>query len=294
MKIAIVGANGYLASNFVTKGLISGRNSIEKFSFNCADSESIFINVLDLVSIQDAFELREFDLVINFAGRLSPIDKTGDDLNRLSSLNLVNVLKSIGKPTTLIHLSSALECDSSVAESDYAISKSIGTRNLLDATLDSNIGIIIARVHNVIGRNQNQGKLLATLINRATLGLSISLNYPNRIRDFVWVDDFSKALWHIVDDFEFSTRNQFAMSGQHQAVRQIDWEIGTGIGTKISDLAIEIYERLGHSKDLVIYAMPEKMNDPYEICVANTSNTRTICCASRLGDILDKVIGVQL
>ncbi len=294
MKIAIVGANGFLASNFITKGLTSNQHYIVKFSHSCTDSESTFIDVLDLVSIQNVFELREFDLIINFAGRLSPIDKIGDDLNRLSSLNLANVLKSIGKPATLLHLSSSLESDDFNTESDYALSKSFGTRNLLDATLDSNVGVIIVKVHNVIGRDQNQRKLLATLINHATLGLSISLDYPNRIRDFVWVGDFAEALWQIVDDFDFSARNQSALLGEHQAVRQIDWEIGTGIGTKIYDLAIEIYERLGRREDLVSYAVPEEINDIFEVCIADTSSTRSIRCTTSLGDILDKMIGAQL
>ncbi len=294
MKIAIVGANGYLASNFVTKKLTSKRYSIEKFSNSCTDPESILIDVLDPVSIQNVFELKEFDLIINFAGRLSPIDKIGDELNRLSSLNLVNVLKSIGKPTTILHLSSALESNSSLAESDYALSKSFGARNLLDASMDSNIGVLRVKVHNVIGRDQNQRKLLPTLINQAKLGLPITLDYPNRIRDFVWVDDFAKALWQIVDDFEFSTRNQPAFSAQRHAVRQIDWEIGTGVGTKLSDLAIEIYERLGQSKDLISYAIPKMKHDPYESCVADASNIRTICGANSLSDILNKVMGVRL
>jgi len=291
MKIAIVGANGYLASNFVANGLTSTRKSVEKFSFNCTSSDSVFLNVLDLDSIQNTFRSREFDLIINFAGRLSPIDQIGGDLNRLSSSNLVNVLKTIGKPTTLMHLSSALETTNSLAESDYALSKSIGTRNLLDATLDSNIGVIVVKVHNVIGRDQNQRKLVGTLIKQASLALPISLNYPNRVRDFVWVDDFAQALWRIVDDFGFSTRKHSTLSDEYQTARQIDWEIGTGIGTKISDLAIEIYERLGQSKDLVDYAISKKRNDPYEFCVADTSNPRMIRCASSLDNILDKVIG---
>jgi nucleoside-diphosphate-sugar epimerase len=292
MKIAIVGANGYLASHFVANGLASSRNSIEKFSYSCNDSDSIFLNVLDLNCTLEAFTLREFDLIINFAGSLSPTDKIGKDLNRLSSSNLVSVLKSIGKPTTIMHLSSALESDTSSAESDYALSKSYGTRNLLNATLNSNIGVIVVKVHNVIGKDQNQGKLIGTLIKQARLGFPVILNFPDRVRDFVWVDDFAKALWHIVDDFEFSTRKQFTQSDAYQATRQIDWEIGTGIGTKISDLAVEIYERLGLTKDLIDYASSEKVNDPYQFCIADTSSTRTIRCPSSINHILDNVMGV--
>ncbi len=292
MKIAIIGTNGYLASNFLSKGNISLKHNIEKFSYSCTNSDSIYINMLDPVSIQSAFKSREFDLIINFSGRVSPIDKIGDDLNRLSSLNLVNVLKSIGRPATLMHLSSALESANFLAESEYALSKSFGTRYLLESTLDSNIGIIVVKVHNVIGRDRDQSKLLATLISRATLGLPITLNYPNRVRDFVWVDDFTKALWDIVEDFALSSKNQIAVSSGNKVLRQIDWEIGTGVGTKISDLATKIYEKLGRSKDLIKSSMPEKKSDPYETCVADLSNSRTIPCASRLDDILNKMIGV--
>jgi nucleoside-diphosphate-sugar epimerase len=291
MKIAIVGANGYLASNFATIGLTSSGSSIEKFSSDFTNSDSIFLNVLDLDCISDAFKSREFDLVINFAGRLSQLDKIGTDLNRLSSSNLATVLKTIGRPTTLMHLSSALESDNPTAESDYALSKSFGTRNLLDAVLDSNIGVIVVKVHNIISKDQNQGKLVSTLIKHASLGLPIRLNYPNRVRDFVWVDDFAKALWRIVDDFELSSKN-IPLPDENHAVRQIDWEIGTGVGTRISDLAFEIYERLGQSKDLVDCSLSEKRSDPYEVCVADTSNARTIRCASSLSSILDAMIGV--
>jgi nucleoside-diphosphate-sugar epimerase len=292
MKIAIVGANGYLASNFATKGLTSSGSSIEKFSYNSANSDSIFFNVLDLNCIQDTFNLREFDLIINFAGRLSPIDKIGEDLNRLSSSNLVNVLKAIGKPTTVMHLSSALESDISVGESDYALSKSLGTKNFLNAAQDSNIGVVVVKVHNVIGRDHKQKKLVSSLIQHASLGLPISLNYPNRVRDFVWVDDFARALWRIVDDFELSSRKQISQSNAYHAVKQIDWEIGTGIGTKISDLAFKIYEKLGQSKDLVRFRTAEKGSDPYEVCVANTSNARMVRCNSSLSHILDSMIEV--
>jgi nucleoside-diphosphate-sugar epimerase len=294
MKIAIVGASGYLASNFVTKGLTFSTNSIDKFSYRRSDSNSIFFDVLDLDCIQNTFKLREYDLIINFAGRLSPIDKIGEDLNSLSSANLVSVLKSIGRPTTLMHLSSALESNSSEAESDYAMSKSLGTKNLLGEALNSNVGIIVVKVHNVIGRDQNHRKLVGTLIKHATLGLPITLNHPNRVRDFVWVDDFAKALWKIVDDFELLSEKQFHRSNEYLVARQLDWEIGTGIGTKISDLAFEIYERLGHSKDLVDYETFEKEIDPYEVCVAGTSNDKTIRCASNLRYILDTMLGEKL
>jgi nucleoside-diphosphate-sugar epimerase len=174
------------------------------------------------------------------------------------------------------------------------MSKSLGTKNLLREALNSNVGVIVVKVHNVIGRDQNDRKLVGTLIKHATLGLPITLNHPNRVRDFVWVDDFAKALWKIVDNFELLSQKQFPPSNEYLVVRQLDWEIGTGIGTKISDLAFEIYERLGHSKDLVDYETFEKEIDPYEVCVASTSNDRTIRCASNLRYILDTILGEKL
>ena len=248
--------------------------------------------MLDLDSIQNTFKFFEFDLVINFAGRFSPLDKIGEDLNRLSSSNLVSVLKSIGKPTTLMHLSSALERDDSLAESDYALSKTSGTRNLLDAASDSNIGVIVVKCHNIIGKDHDHRKLVGTLINQASLGLPISLNYPNRVRDFVYIDDFTEALWHIVEHFEFLIKKN-RKTAEYETIRQIDWEIGTGIGTKISDLAFEIYQRLGQSKDLVDYALSDTGNDPFEVCIADTSNNRTIRCTTSLDSVLDNAIGVQ-
>jgi nucleoside-diphosphate-sugar epimerase len=286
VRIAIVGAKGYLARHFLAQLTDIQLYEVSIFSNSPTDSTTIPIDILDLNSIRRAFLPREFDLVINFAGRLSPIDDIGAEINVNASANIASVLSSLKRSTTVLHLASSLESETGCYESDYARYKSIGTMKFVQGTQDSGVGCVVVKLHNVIGKDENTARLFSRLVSNAKQGLPSHINFPKRSRDFVYIDDFVNSLLKIVGDLSQATAD-LNIRNSHQPLRQLDWEIGTGIGTTIKDLALQIYESYqGGVADLISLNEDYSKRDLFETCVADTLNPRLVLCKTSISEIL--------
>jgi len=85
---------------------------------------------------------------------------------------------------------------------------------------------------------------------------NILLNYPNRVRDFVFIEDFVVVLGRIINDLEYLEKENIKYL-----------EIGTGYGTSLYDLAKEIYSKTGRNFELTM--TNEVDSNPYRILEKN-------------------------
>jgi nucleoside-diphosphate-sugar epimerase len=192
--------------------------------------------------------------------------------------NLVSAIKQIDFKPFLIHLASSSEPRSYelIPESEYGKTKGIGSRYVKSNIQSENIRGIIVCAHNVYGRNIPKDKLISQIFLAALREENILLNYPNRVRDFVFIEDFIEVLGKIINNLEYLEKENIQYL-----------EIGTGYGTSLYDLAIEIYSKTGRNFELT--RTSEIDGNPHRILESNPRFDTT--CKTELKTGLESIKG---
>lgn len=161
-------------------------------------------------------------------------------------------LMAIAVPgTRLIHAASSTETPAAdgTYESAYSRSKALGTKGLWES--DVELAVTILRVHNTYGADQPARRFVASVIDSLAAGHKVFLRYPERVRDFVHVNDVSAAFVAAVND---------------RAKTCVTYEVGTGIGTSLISVVRIIAEILGVDEP---QATGDSHNDRHPQCVAS-------------------------
>ena len=279
MKILVFGASGHIGRN-----LFLSENA-SKFEMISAPTLRSGLDLLNLPSLIDFLSEVDFDLIINLTGYLPQknIKHYGLDINKYGSSQIVNALHSTSKIKPLIHLSSATEVMiGSRAESEYSASKRMGFENLQIANKDNLIPIIQIALHNVIGKDHGAQNLVNQLISNLGESRSTVLNYPNRIRDFVWIDDCIDSIFLILQTVE-----------EHIKVDTLRpytrFEVGTGVPISISELAILVCDELAGDRNLIL-RNDSIADDDFSFLVADLRSPETIRCMTSLEFMLKKML----
>jgi nucleoside-diphosphate-sugar epimerase len=277
VNLLILGSNGYIGKHFVASPHKKMFDSI----FAPSKSE---VDLLDLVQLAKYLEATEFDIIMNCTGYLPHRHEKhyGYEINRFGSANLVKALKIIDKTAPVIHFSSSTEIRiGSQTESEYSASKIEGFENLLKANVGINKPIIQVVLHNVIGKDAGSTNLLNQLIMSAKQELSINIKFPNRIRDFVWIDDCIGGIAEVL-------RNVQSQCEDLSLPVLSRYEIGSGIPISIYECAVLVYKSRGVSLD---YIKVDGLDvDPFPSIVANVAAKGTIVCQTSLESILQNII----
>jgi len=199
--------------------------------------------MLDLVSLAQVVRDSQPEATVNLLGAglsdPSADTQTMDLINTSVPLLLVQSIADVDPEIHLIHAASSTEepSDSGEFESEYSRTKASGTRALLDFAQDSSQPVSVLRIHNTYGSDQPGSRFFASVIDSCLAGETVRLNYPNRIRDFIHVDDVAAA---------FVAANQQPSQGTRE------FEVGTGVGTSLREVAGMIATEAGGSSDLIL------------------------------------------
>jgi nucleoside-diphosphate-sugar epimerase len=145
---------------------------------------------------------------------------------------LLESLARVNPAIHLIHASSSTESpsESGTFESEYSRTKASGTRELVRHARESGGKLTVLRVHNTYGADQPGNRFIASTVDQVLRGEAVSLRYPKRIRDFVHVDDVAGS---------------FAAAVSREADAVSHFEVGTGVGTSLDEVARLIAEEVG-------------------------------------------------
>lgn len=277
MKILVLGGGGFVGRHLCPKLSAAGHDVIQT-GYTSTDLPSV--DVLDFLSLSQAISIIKPDVVVNLAGRLVRHTPIGTDfiVNSEGPKNLLKVMDNLDYNPFLIHLASSSEPveKNLPAESEYGITKAIGT-DLVRQSLESKThrGLIVC-AHNLYGPNLPKDKLISQIFFSAIEGIELQINFSERVRDFVYIEDFTLIFLRIlaaIDDLEI------------KSVKYL--EIGTGIGTSICKLIDLICGILEKKPKIKLLETPDL--NPHRVFEANT-NFETLCETS-LSIGLEKIKG---
>ncbi len=277
MRILVLGGGGFIGRH-LCRYLNNYGHEVHQTGHTSPDLPQL--DILQFSSLVEAISRIKPDIVINLSGRLVRSNPSGDDfiVNVDGPKNLVNAIKQMDFDPFLIHLASSSEPRNFelIPESEYGKTKSFGSRYVKTNIQDESIRGIIVCAHNVYGSNIPKDKLISQIFLAALRDENITLNYPNRVRDFVFVEDFVVVLGRIINKLEYIEK---------QNIEYL--EIGTGNGTSLFDLAKEIYAITG--RNFESSGSNEIDSNPYRILEVDARFDTT--CKTKLKIGLESIKG---
>ena len=192
MKVLVTGANGFIGKNL---SIWLKRNDIDVLAID-----------IDNLSKLDEYALQA-DFIVHLAGINRPMDvKEFYDGNLNSIVRLVEILKNNKKKTPIL-LSSSTQAE---YDNDYGKSKKMGEDFLFDYQNKTGNPVYIYRFQNVFGKwcRPNYNSVVATFCYNIANGLDISVNDPNVVKEFVYIDDICKTILDLIKSEDYKGSNK--------------------------------------------------------------------------------------
>lgn len=277
MNLLIVGGSGFIGRSLAAHLQLQGHEIIATGFTRRAD---IQLDARSITKLSDYFKSNDFDLVINLAGAF----RDNLDVNTCSSMNIVEAMYLAGKTSRFIHVASATENlapNDKIHESDYSFTKEIGTANYTSALARTGFNGMTLVLHNTYGENQPDDRFIAASRKSLANGERLRLNYPRRIRDFVYQPDVNVA-------FELAINELFSKTIYPHQFK----EIGTGTGVTLYDAALTIATTLGLGSEM-IEIDSQVTPDQHSIRTALTDSEHTYICETSLIDGIKELMGTR-
>lgn len=284
MKIGVTGAGGLLGGSLLAKLAVAQHVEVEALARSPVAEKRANVRwvVGDLDRPQDcAAFVADLDVVFHFAHKNSPLTSDSDwssdsRLNLLPTLNLLTAIEGARRRPHVVYPSSGgavygvsperipfREESACHPGSSYGIQKLavehylriMAERNLLTAT--------VLRIGNAYGwilpPDRLQG-FIGTAVHRVLHGQPIRIvGDPHNVRDYVHVDDICVALLQAME-----RRAGFEV-----------FNIGTGVGTSVSDIVSILSRRAGRPLDTSLGQIPGAERLP-PWCVLNISKAARV------------------
>ena len=175
----------------------------------------------------------------------------------------------------LIHAASSVESDDDPPENSYAWAKQQGSHAVTSAMRRGEVRGKIATIFNTYGPSQPKGRFVSDCVDAIARGGAFRIDDPNRIRDFVYVDDVVSVLGDLVADPKLFP--DF-------------FEVGTGIGRRNIDVASEVVALLGEAAgSVVVPSNSTRTQGRAEVAAVEPGMPGY--CATGLSEGLRRVIG---
>ena len=240
--ILITGGTGFLGYHLAKKAL-EKKFKVISISKNNPPKNRILknvkyikINICDLKNVEKKLNIN-FEYVVNLAGYVDHSNKIKTFKSHYSGLkNLVKVcLKKRVK--NFIQIGSSMEYGKTAVPqkenfnchpiSVYGKAKYLSSKYLLRLNKKKNFPVTILRLYQVYGPNQDLNRFIPVVINSCREDLKFPCSNGEQYRDFLYVDDFVRAVF-------FSIRNKEAIgkiinigSGQPLKIKKIIQNIVT-------------------------------------------------------------------
>ena len=214
-KILIIGGTGFLGFHFAKhcikknlKVISISRNKPKKIR-NLKKVKYILSNIADKNKLQAKIKnIENITYVVNFGGEVNHINRKQTYSSHYRGLkNLLNALQT-KKIKKFIQIGSGLEYGKSLSPqnesyilkplSNYAKAKSDATKFLIKFHKKKNFPAIIVRPYQVYGPYQDRNRLIPIIINACLHNKKFPCSSGNQSRDFLYVDDFVKAVFKLL------------------------------------------------------------------------------------------------
>ena len=199
MKVAILGAQGFIGSNICSSLKIEG-HCVTTFTNVSVD------NIVGKVKVGD------FDWILNFAGRTSVIESFSDAIGvykknieiALAAMQMASAARAILLNTSSyvygrVNHPPALETDRLNSLNPYMGSKIAIERILTDLSNQLDVGLITIRPSNIYGYGQRKGMLISSLLQSGQDHNEVVLNDPDPKRDYLYIADFCRLIALILE-----------------------------------------------------------------------------------------------
>lgn len=267
MRVLLLGGTGFIGDALSSRLRAAGADVVTASRSARAD---LPFDATDPASLT-AVLATPFDTVVNLAGAGLTAGTADADVMRAVNTDLpVHLLRELAKgpqSTALLHAASSTERvpGQSQDESEYSRTKADGTEALRSAAPDGTVPVTILTIHNTYGPRQPRKRFIASVTGALRGGQPVALHYPDRVRDFVFIDDVAAALEHSI-----------VTAGSD--ITEV--QVGSGVGTSLRDAALAIARAVGADPALV-GTNPSPVADPHPVTVSpDLGGTYGLCTTS--------------
>jgi nucleoside-diphosphate-sugar epimerase len=255
MRVLLLGGTGFLGNATCRRLRGDGHQVVVASRSTAAD---VSLDATDDLALATYLAANEFDCVVNLLGAGlsagSADEYTMRLVNSILPARILDLLDEVAPHTHFVHAASSTERlpGQRLDESAYSRTKHEGTTALLSAADGADVPLTVLTVHNTYGPHQPNARFIAHTIGVLREGRRLILNYPDRERDFVFIDDVAACIARTVTQ---------TPPGLDEA------QVGTGIGITLREAALVIADALGQDPALV-ESEPHHLTDP---------NPATVC-----------------
>lgn len=270
--VLVTGSSGFIGSH-LCEHLVSNLNcnvvgvdstEVNSKIFDTDNYKFVRADIANNDHVEDIYRENNFDFIFHLAAIANPRTcKSNFDLAlRVNVMGTKNIIENSEKNSRLIFVSSASvygtpkvvpikEEQPSSGNDPYAITKMMG-ENLCRCFIENyNHEICIARNFNTFGSGQVEGYIIPTLLKQAMTEERLEIWNSDPVRDFLYIDNTISA---------FSAIAEQGTNGEI-------YNIGSGIGTRIGELAFEIRDIV--NKDLEVIDLKKPVTGSPELVAAN-------------------------
>jgi len=288
IRALIIGSSGFIGRSLVRELTLNGVDvcGVDKGGVSNV-RQGWEVDVCDGPRIAEVLSQTQPQYVFHVAGSVS---NTTGNLYEESTRVLLHAVREKARHAVVLVLGSAAEYGKStrgsmfVGESsptqpvsDYGRAKLAQSELARSLASELGLNVIRVRLFNTLGPGQSTmlvaGAMIERLANLSNNGKEIfPVKNPESIRDFLDVRDVSRVLWQVASHWK-----------SPESGRLIN--IGTGVGTKIQNLARDLIEACGES--LRLAPEPQEAGPEFDV-VADITLLKGI-----IGDFLIQTIPVK-
>lgn len=280
MRILVTGASGFIGRRFVGFALSSGDHEIISLGEQaCGVSGVREILARDITSESCEEDLRGMGIeaIVHLAAAgVNPSDRgTGRllETNALLPPKVVEMASRCGIGTVVISGScseySVPDTPELIRESTgfdttklYGSTKAAGGMLALAVGASLGVRVCVGRIFNAYGPGEAEHRLLPSLARDLARGERVPLSSGEQVRDFIFVDDICEGL----------LRLSAALS--HGEAEAGAYNLCTGIGTRVSTMAMEVARAMGKDEGLLGFGDLPMRPDEYMHVVGDPGKTR--------------------
>ena len=202
MRVLLLGGTGFLGRS-TARELAGARHEVVVASRSTA--ADVVLDVESPQALMDHFTGARYDAVVNLVGAgLESGTADHATMRRMNSelpVGFHDLLAKLDVPPRVVHAASSTErlAGQALDESDYSRSKHDGSVALRSAARTSGATVTILAVHNSYGPGQPSRRFVAAMADGLRSDAPVTLNYPHRVRDFVFVDDVAASIAQTVE-----------------------------------------------------------------------------------------------
>lgn len=137
----------------------------------------------------------------------------------------------------------------------YGVSKYTGTQSALAIAQARSIPAVVLRLFHVYGPGERSARLIPYLIDGIAKGDKIKLGSKDKVRDFLFIEDFVEAVDRALECGEALSRHQY-------------YNVCTGTGSRLDAVAESVAQTLDKTPNVEFGSVPDRSDEPL-IAVGN-------------------------